>query len=138
VVSWFRSLNRNKSKRVFLAGGAGTSFDGHPLAIHQFPLGGPLHLSAFNIGERRGDHFVLATGGYLHQIGRLPDFLGRSLFLGGWLEAGSAFNDLDDANVASHVGLGLIGDTLIGPVFTSIGLGFDGAFRFYVGIGRIF
>lgn len=136
--SLLHSLNRNHRKRVFLSGGAGTSFDGKPLPTDQFALGGPLRLSAFRAGEQRGDHFFLLSGGYLHQIGRLPDFFGGPIFLGGWLDTGAAFEHWRDKDVATHASLGLIADSLIGPVFTGAGIGFDGALRFYIGVGRLF
>ena len=138
VFSLLHSLGRNRAKRVFLSGGAGTSFDGSPLPTDQFALGGPLRLSAFNVGEQRGDHFLLVTAGYLHQMGRLPDFLGGRVFIGGWVDNGAAYDRWAGKNVATHVSLGLIADTLVGPVFAGAGFGFDGAFRFYTGIGQVF
>jgi NTE family protein len=127
-----------RRNRVFVSGGAGTSFDGRPLPTNQFSLGGPLRLSAFTPGEMRGDHYMQLTGGYLRQVSRLPDFLGGPIFLGGWIEGGSAFNEWSQAEVEVHFSTGLIADTLIGPVFTGVSVSADGASRFYLGIGRIF
>jgi NTE family protein len=138
VFSLLHSLGHDRRRRVFLSGGAGTSFNGEPLPTDQFVLGGPLRLSAFSAGEQRGDHFLLVTGGYLHQIGRLPDFFGGPMFLGGWIDNGAAYDRWADKDFATHASIGLIGDTLIGPVFAGAGVGFDGAFRFYVGVGRLF
>src|SRR6478736_3964823 len=87
--SWLKSLNPTKSRRVFLGGGTGTSFDGQPLPTEQFALGGPLKMSAFSVGEQRGDHYIYAGGGYLHQIFRLPDFLGGRGITGQKFETGS-------------------------------------------------
>ena len=102
------------------------------------PLGGPLRLGAFSVGEVRGDHFVLATAGYLHQVFRLPDLIGGPLLVGGWLETGSAFNSGDEFALDTQVSAGIIAETLIGPVFGAVSVGFDGSNRFYLGIGRIF
>jgi NTE family protein len=132
------SIGPARRRRVFLSGGGGTSFDGHPLPTDQFALGGPLRLGAFTPGDMRGDHYVLVTGGYLHQALRLPDFIGGPLFLGAWLETGSAFDEWDDADWESHASTGVIADTLIGPVFVGVSVSMDGASRFYLGIGRIF
>lgn len=136
--TWFWSLDRGARNRLFVAGGAGTSFHDHPLPTDQFVLGGPLRLSALDIGEQRGDNFVLATGGYLRQIARLPDFLGGPVLAGGWIENGAAFDDWASRDVQTNVSVGMIADTLIGPVFVSVGAGFDGSTRFYIGIGQIF
>ena len=102
-------------KRLFVLGGAGTSFGHQPLPVDQFPLGRPFHLGAYSVGEVRGDHYVIATVGYVRELGRMPDFLGGPIFAGGWLENGDAFDDWDDATLRTHVSGGLIVDTLVGP-----------------------
>jgi NTE family protein len=136
--SWFHSLAANDRHRLFFSGGAGTSFDGSPLPSEQFALGGPLRLGAFSVGEQRGDHYVQGAGGYLHRAGRLPDFLGGPVFLGAWLETGSAFDAWDTADGTVHTTVGVILDSLLGPVFASYSTSFSGQRRFYFGIGQIF
>lgn len=137
-VSWMMPLRATARRRVFLSGGAGTSFRHEPLPAEQFALGGPLHMTAFDTGQARGDHFALATAGYLHQIMRLPNFLGGAVFLGSWIDLGSAFNAAAHADVDTHVSVGVVGDTLIGPVFAGASVGMDADSRFYIGIGRFF
>ena len=108
---------------MFVSGGGGTSFDGHPLPTEQFALGGPFRLGAYNVGEQRGDHYLLATGGYLRQVMRLPDFLGGPVFVGGWLDNGAAFDAWKDANWATQASVGVIVDTLLGPAFVATSVG---------------
>jgi len=139
AATWFHPLRRDRSRRIFAFAGIGTSFDGRPFAVDQFSLGGPARLTAFGIGEARGDHYGYFGAGYLHRAFRLPDFLGRSVFAGGWIESGSAFNDrVANADIAVHASVTIIADTLIGPIFAGASTGIDGHSRFYVGIGRIF
>lgn len=133
--SIFWSLRRRD--RVFLAGGLGMTW-GHPLATEQFQLGAPLRLGAYNVGEFRGDHYGVLTAGYLHAIGRLPDFLGGSMYVGSWIENGSAFDDMDSARLRTNLSVGALADTLIGPVLLGSSFDFRGASRFYIGIGRLF
>ena len=123
--------------RLFLTGGMGTTW-GHPLPTEQFGLGAPFRLGAYGTGEFRGDHYGVLTAGYLRAVGRLPDFLGGSIYLGGWAENGSAFDEIDDAKFLSNVSVGVVGDTLIGPVLLASSFDFNGAWRYYVGIGRLF
>ena len=137
-MSWAQSLDRGARNRIFALGGAGTSFGDRPLPTEQFALGGPFQLSALDGGELRGDSFVLMTGGYLREVLRLPDFMGGAVLAGGWLEFGSAFDDWDTAAFETNGSIGLIAETLLGPVFVGGSAGSDGASRFYVGIGRIF
>jgi NTE family protein len=138
VASWFTSRKGARERRLFVAGGFGTSFEGHPLPTEQFPIGGLFRLGAFDVGERRGDQYMLATAGYLQQALRLPDFIGGPLFLGSWLETGSTFDSWSVVDVSTHVSVGLIADTLIGPVFGGASFGFDGATRVYIAIGQLF
>jgi NTE family protein len=123
--------------RLFVVGGLGTSFDGRPLPTEQFQLGRPLRLGAEDIGAFRGDHYALLTAGYLRGVGRLPDFLGGPIFIGGWLENGSAFDTLDAAQLRTNVSVGSVIDTLIGPAIVGASFGFSGDWRYYFGIGRI-
>jgi len=135
VGSLFRSAGRRN--RLFAVASAGTSFDDEPLPTRQFTLGYPFVLDAFSIGERRGDHYAVLTLGALRQISRLPDFIGGPVFAGVWLENGAAFTSHRNADVNTHIAVGLVLDTLIGPVMVATSTGLDGGWRTLVGIGRI-
>jgi NTE family protein len=124
--------------RVFLYGGLGTSFHSLPLPTSQFSLGTPFRLGAYDTGELRGANYYVATGGYLRQIGRLPDFMGGPVYVGGWLENGDAFNEWSDASWRTNGSIGLVMDTLVGPVMVAGSWGFDGRWRTYLGVGRLF
>jgi NTE family protein len=130
--------SRGPRNRFFVSGGLGTSFDGHPLPTSQFTLGAPLRLGAYSPGELRGDHYYVGTAGYLRQVGRLPDFMGGPMFLGGWFENGDAFNDWSSASWRANGGVGLVMDTILGPVIIAQSFGFNGRWRTYLGVGRIF
>jgi NTE family protein len=133
-----RFWSLDERNRLFVVGGLGTSFDGLPLANNQFTMGSAFRLGAYGAGEIRGDHYYAATGGYLRQLGRLPDFMGGPVFAGGWLENGDAFNDWADATWRTNASAGVIMDTLLGPVIVAGSYGFDGRWRTYFGVGRIF
>ena len=77
-----RFWRKGERTRLFVLGAAGTSFDHQPLPVDQFPLGTPMHLGAYSVGEIRGDHYVIATAGLLRELGRMPDFLGGPIFAG--------------------------------------------------------
>ena len=132
----FRTVRSDN--RIFAVWGLGTSFDNSPLVVNQFHLGRPFHLGAYDLGELKGDHYYVGTFGYLHQLGRLPDFLGGSIYAGGWLENGDAFNDWGKATFRTQAGAGLVMDTLIGPVLVGGTAGFDGRWATYIAVGRLF
>ena len=122
--------------RLFVAVTGGTSFDDTP--ISQFSLGYPFRLDAFRVGERRGDHYGVLTFGALRQFGRLPDFMGGPIFIGGWLENGAAFNTDEDADFNTHLAFGFVVDTLVGPLALGASAGLDGGWRTFISIGRLF
>src|SRR6185436_9695953 len=115
--------------RVFAVFAGGTSFDDTPLPTRQFTVGYPFILDAFGVGEVRGDHYAVLTLGAMRRVGRLPDFLGGPVFVGAWLENGSFFDTHEKADLNSQLGLGLVGDTLVGPVLVGTSFGFDGGWR---------
>jgi NTE family protein len=130
--------SKGPRNRLFVYGGLGTSFDTSPLPTDQFVLGMPFRLGAYAAGELRGPHYYVATAGFLRRIGRLPDFMGGPIFAGGWLENGDAFEEWDLAHWRTNGSAGLVMDTLVGPVIVAGTWSFDGRWRTYVGIGRIF
>ena len=136
VANRFWSLDPRN--RVFVYGGLGTSFDGVPLPIDQFELGTPFRLGAYNLGELRGAHYYVATAGYLRRVGRLPDFMGGPIFAGGWLDNGDAFDTWSLAGFRTNAGAGIVMDTIVGPVMLAGSWSFDGRWRTYFGVGRIF
>jgi hypothetical protein len=124
--------------RLFGVFSGGTSFDDRPLATRQFTVGYQYVLDAFAVGERRGDHYAVLTLGAMRQMGRLPDFLGGPVFAGAWLENGTIFNTHENADFNSQIGVGIVVDTLIGPVLLGTSAGLDGGWRVRFGVGRIF
>ena len=133
VASWFKRVGTRQ--RMFVVGGGGTSFD-HDPGFNQFSLGGPLRLGSFNNDEIRGDNYLLGVVGLLHEWARLPDVLGANVYLGGWLEQGSAFNAWRDAEYKASLSAGAVMETLFGPVFMGYSQSLtDGGGRFYVSLG---
>jgi NTE family protein len=130
------SLSRRN--RLFVVAAGGTSFDHQPLSTAQFTVGFPFRLDAFTVGDHRGDHYAVVTAGLMRQFGRLPDFLGGPIFAGLWLENGSVFDEASDADFNTHAGIGVVMDTLVGPVLVGSGVGLDGGWRAFVGVGRLF
>jgi NTE family protein len=121
--------------RLFIAASGGTSF-GDDAGYNAFELGGLLRLGAFNIGELRGDNYVLALGGGLLRVLSLPEVLGGNGYLGAWVETGSAFDRWDDSRIETHASGGFVLETILGPAFVggSVSLN-DGSGRFYIGLG---
>ena len=127
-----------KRHLVMVAFSGGTSFRAPADSYYEFTLGGPMRLRAFDIGEFRGPNYLLGTAAYLHNLGRLPDFMGGQIYLTGVFETGCAFSEPRSARLRTVISSGLVIDTLLGPVSLSAGLSLDGHFRFYANVGRAF
>ncbi len=123
--------------RIFTVTALGTSFDHEPLPTDQFAMGRVMRLGAYDLGELRGDHYYALSGGYLHSVGRLPDFMGGPIFAGAWLEFGDAFNEWTHATIRTNATMAVIMETILGPVLVGGSAGFDGRWRTYIGVGRI-
>ena len=124
--------------RVFIALAGATSFGDAPSPFYQFTLGGPFRLGAFDQDQFRGPHTAYLAAGYLRRVGRLPDLLGGPIYLGAWLESGSAFETPRDAVVHSDLSGGVLVETLMGALLVSGSIGDDGSSAFYVALGRPF
>ena len=135
-MSWFSAFRLRY--RFFVVAAGGTSFGDRPLPTAQFTLGRPWRLDGFDVGEVRRDHYGLATVGLLRRVMQLPDFMGGPVFAGVWLENGAAFNSDEDVNLRTHIGGGIVMDTLVGPMLIGASAGVDGEWRTFFGIGRIF
>jgi NTE family protein len=133
VTSWFTRVRTRQ--RLFIAGGAGTSFGEDP-GINQFRLGGALRLGALNNDAIRGNNYLLGVVGLLHEWFRLPDVLGGNVYLGGWLEQGSAYDRWADASYESSLSAGIIIETLFGPTFIGYSQSLNqSSGRFYISLG---
>jgi NTE family protein len=142
LFEWNQSAVWRKNVLAFLELSGGTSFGSEPPAQEWFRLGGPGAMSALQRGELRGTDFAHTRLGFGWRIPGMDSLLGLTLFAGAALEAGSVWYDGGDA-VEGRYGslllgsqLFLGGNTPVGPVTLSLGLGEGGDYALYVGIGR--
>jgi NTE family protein len=134
-VGVFKPAGRKNT--VFALFYGGTTFDRQPSAIDQFTLGGPFHLGAWDLDEFRGNKMLYASPGYMRKIGRLPDFIGGNLYLGGWIEVGDAFYAFDTADFKVDASGGLLMESPLGPLFIGGSWGEGGTFKFNFALGTL-
>jgi NTE family protein len=126
----------SRRDRLLLAGFTGNTYDLSIPTLYNFTLGGPRRLSAFNDEEFRGRNALLGQVGYLRTIGRLPDFVGGSIYALGLAEVGSAYDTFDAAEYHFSGSAGVLLETSVGPLFVGYAVGSDGSGRFYFILGR--
>jgi NTE family protein len=134
-MGWFKPVGRKNT--IFALFYGGTTFDKEPSPIYQFTLGGPFRLGAWDLDEFRGNNVLYVSPGYLRKIGRLPDFIGGNVFVGGWIEVGDAFHDFDTANFKVDGSGGLLLESPLGPLFIGGSWGEGGQFKFNFSLGSL-
>jgi NTE family protein len=105
----------------------------------QFTLGGFLDLSGYANEQFRGNQ--LAFGGliYYHRLATLQPPLGRGIYLGGSLEAGSirdTIEPLTEPKTRFGSSLFLGADTWLGPAYLGVGVSGEGDATGYFLLGR--
>jgi len=120
----------------------GTTFRGSAGPFQVFALGGPFRLGAYLPQEFLGNHYVYSLLGFRRELYRLPALVGRKIYWGGWYEAGSAFGtaalDPGPMVVRGTFNLGVIADTIVGPIALAGSISPTGQSRVNFSIGRLF
>jgi NTE family protein len=127
---------------LFFAISGGTTFRGSAGPFQVFALGGPFRLGAYLPQEFLGNHYVYSSLGFRRELYRLPALVGGKIYWGGWYEAGTAFGTatLDPGPIAVRgtFNLGIIVDTIVGPIALAGSVSPTGQSRVNFSMGRLF
>jgi NTE family protein len=127
---------------VFFDVSGGTTFRGSAGPFQVFALGGPFRLGAYLPQEFLGNHYAYSSLGFRRELYRLPQLVGGRVYWGGWYEAGTAFGtaaiDPGPVAVRGTFNLGVIADTIVGPVGLAGSVSPTGQSRVNFSIGRVF
>jgi NTE family protein len=123
---------------LFFIASAGTSFHGTAGPFQVFALGGPFHLGAYLPQEFLGNNYGYSSLGFRREFYRLPQLVGGKIYWAGWYEAGTAFNDPDSVVVRGTFNLGVIAETIAGPLALAGSISPTGQSRINFSIGRLF
>ncbi len=127
---------------LFVLASGGTTFRGSDGPFQIFALGGQFRLGAYLPQEFLGNHYAYSSLGFRRELYRLPQLVGGKIYWGGWYEAGSAFGksaaDAGPVVVRGTANLGIIADTIVGPVAITGAVSPTGQSRIDFTIGRLF
>jgi len=123
---------------VFGFGGGGTTFGKRAPLFQQFAVGGLFSVGGYGTGEFRGGNYVNGGFGALRETFSAPPYIGGKLYLGGWYEAGSAFENFSQAKYRQSVTGGALLETRIGPIFVGGSFAEGGRRKIYFSLGRFF
>ena len=127
---------------LFFDVAGGTTFHESAGPFQIFSLGGPFRLGAYQKDQFLGNHYAYASLGFRRELYRMPQLVGKKIYWGGWYEAGSAFGtqaiDPGPVVIRGTFNLGLIADTIVGPIALAGGVSPTGQSRVNFSIGRLF
>jgi NTE family protein len=130
-----------KTSLVINASG-GTTFRGAAGPFQVFTLGGPFRLGAYLSDEFLGNHYAYSLFGFRRELYRLPQFVGKKIYWGSWYEAGTAFGtsafNTGPVVVRGTFSLGLLADTIVGPIGLAGSVSPTGQSRVNFSVGRVF
>lgn len=88
-----------------------------------------------------GERAAYASVSAYHRVSSLPARLGRGVYIGGWFELGRVWEHRDESSLTNLRPAGGVfagADTVLGPIYAGVGLGYGGTTSFYVFLGRPF
>jgi NTE family protein len=132
----------SEKSSLFILASGGTTFSGSAGPFQVFALGGPFHLGAYLPQNFLGNHYAYSSIGFRRELYRLPQFVGNKIYWGGWYEAGTAFgtaaNNPGPVVVRGTFNLGVISETILGPIALAGSVSPTGESRVNFSIGRLF
>ncbi len=127
---------------LFVDIAGGTTLRGVAGPFQVFQLGGSFRLGAYLPDEFLGNNYAYTSLGFRRELYRLPQLIGRKIYWGGWYEAGSAFGkragDPGPVVVRGSFNVGVIADTIVGPIAIAGSVSPTGQSRVNFSIGRLF
>jgi len=123
---------------LFFVASGGTTFRGAAGPFQQFALGGAFRLGAYLPQEFVGNHYAYSSLGFRREFYHLPQLVGGRIYWGGWYEAGTVFNDLGSVVVRGTFNLGVIAETIVGPIALAGSVSPTGQSRVNFSIRRLF
>jgi NTE family protein len=128
----------SKRSSAYLQTFGGTTFDHYDTGIPQFFLGGPGLLNAYGTNELRTNQYWLARVGYLYELFSMPPLIGNKMYFTSAYEVGQASRTPGASTLPNDGSVGLVAETLLGPLFVGGSVGDSGHRRVYFSLGRFF
>lgn len=128
-----------KGSSIFFTGAGGTTFTYHKVGFPPFKLGGGPDFYAYGRNEFLTDQYFLFKGGYIHPLWPLPPLVGDRMYAVAAVEGGKMY-DLPPgtSTVPGDVTVGLVMNTIFGPVEIGGAFGATGHYKFFYQLGRVF
>lgn len=136
-----QAVSAGSRSTFLLTGGYEDAMGSHPPFYLLFTLSDFTRLAALSREVNGGERAAYASVTLQHRIASLPTRIGRGVYAGATVEAGRVWarreeTGLDDIRPAG--GLFAAADTVLGPIYAGVGLGYGGNASVFVLLGRPF
>ena len=128
----------SKAASVFLTSEGGSTLGFANTGTPQFFLGGPGRLGAYGVNELFGNQYYLFRAGYLHDLIRLPPFVGKKVYMIGSYEAAKMYGAANESKFPNDVSAGILAETALGPFFVGGSVGDNSHHKWFFQLGRVF
>jgi NTE family protein len=127
-----------RSSFLFFASG-GTAFSTRNVGFPPFSLGGPLRLGAYGTNELLTKQYFLLQPALLYRLRELSPLLKQNIYLFSMYEAGKAYGQPPGvARIQQDGTIGVLFQTLFGPMFFGGSIGDSQHRKFYFKVGKFF
>ncbi len=123
---------------LYFTTAGGTTFGQHAGGLPLFSLGGPARLAAYGLNQFLTNQYFYFRAGYLHRLGEMPAFLGSGLFLDAHYEVAKTYGLPNAPTLPNDGVVGVVMETILGPVLVGGGIGPDGHRKWFFQLGRVF
>ena len=123
---------------VFLFATGGTTMSYEQTGIPQFFLGGKPGLLAYGPNEVRGNQYFLFRPGYMHELLKLPSFIGSGVYGVAMYEVGKMYDAPGVSKLPNDGAAGVIVRTAFGPIFIGGSVGDTGHATWFYSVGHVF
>lgn len=136
----FGAAHRTSEKAsVLLFASGGTSFTTKNTGFPPFTLGGPLRLGAYGTNELLTNQYFLVQPAVLYRLAEISPLLKQNVYLFSMYEAGKAYGQpASVSKVAQDGTVGVLFQTVFGPMFFGGSIGDNQHRKFYFKVGRFF
>jgi NTE family protein len=126
-----------KPASLFLFAQGGTIFDHRQQGFPEFSLGGPLRLASYGVNELLTNQYFYFKMGYIHELVKLPTFIGKASYFTGAYEIGKVYGN-EPSRLPNDAVAGVTVVTILGPAFIGASWGDSGHHKAFFQLGKVF
>lgn len=123
---------------IYMGASGGSTLWENPGGLPPFTLGGSFRVPAYNSNELLTNQYFLFQGGYVRKLATLSPLAGGKILFFASADVGKAYYVKHDSHLPSDGSVGLLINTLLGPVVVGGAVGDAGHYKLFFEVGRAY